>query len=208
MKTRKQIDRMIDRYLARRMPNEDGRYAKVTEADLGLLHEIVYALLSRKYESDGEGDLPVELQLIDRSQYERAIELRIPYIHRAESQAERLEIISRLATNAKVAADRLQTAVTWDMAMAIIERAKRDTRETSAPYTEDELLGILEGLNGEIAKYSRKGGRDIHHEHEDLQRIPVQESGNHDHPAAAPAAAGPGGEPHHVREEDPGGGDR
>lgn len=110
-KSRKKINGMIDRFLSeRKKNNRDGGWPEVTRKEFDQLVCILYALIERKYESDSEGALPIEFRLVDRTKCTRLHALPVPYLHKAKSLRERLEILSVMATNAKVAAESLQTA--------------------------------------------------------------------------------------------------
>lgn len=89
----------------------DGGYAPVEPKELDELRDIIDALIELKYESDVDGDRPVEVMLVDRTRYERPFVLPIPYTHskRPEDGKSELELLQTAAENhmtiAKVASD-------------------------------------------------------------------------------------------------------
>lgn len=110
MKSRKKINELIDRFLSERKTSLTEQWPEVSNREVRQLAGILSALIERKYESDSEGALPIEFRLVDRTKCSRLHSLPVPYLHKAKTLRERLEILSVMATNAKMAAEALQTA--------------------------------------------------------------------------------------------------
>lgn len=84
-----------------------GGWATVAENDIQKLGEIVRDLIACKYQTDADGDRPIDWQLIDRTKYEPSHFFPIPYTHRAKTAAEYERALDLAVGNVNVATSRL-----------------------------------------------------------------------------------------------------
>jgi hypothetical protein len=66
-------------WLARPKINSKGGYAKVSDADLEELEELVQTLIETRWGRDPDGDLPIEFTLVNRTTHERLQYFPVPY---------------------------------------------------------------------------------------------------------------------------------
>ncbi len=105
------LDGLIDRFLEDHRESEGG-YAKITSEDISLLREIVQWLIELKCDSDPDGDLPIEFEVVNRRTHERMYYGQVPYreSYDPEDEQERIpfmEMVRVLQMNLNIAASRL-----------------------------------------------------------------------------------------------------
>lgn len=104
---------IIDKFLAQRIPSHGGR-APVTEADFEALSIIINLLIESKWEPDADGDYPVEFHLVDRTRFEPAHFLDLPYLFKITSPGPELDMYQhRASRNAITALETMQRALDW-----------------------------------------------------------------------------------------------
>ena len=70
---------MIDQFLENHRESHRGGWAKITPADVSQLREIVHELIELKCDKDADGDLPIEVHLVNRRTHERMHYRPYPY---------------------------------------------------------------------------------------------------------------------------------
>ena len=100
----KDVESFIER---QSLCDENSGWPKVDAKDWVVLSLIIGRLIALKWQDDCDGDRPVEFKLRDRTKYESGWELALPYLHKAKTEAEEQEILSRAMTNAHSAMERL-----------------------------------------------------------------------------------------------------
>jgi hypothetical protein len=120
------ISDRIAAFLANGQTPSGGGFAPVTEADLEQLHGIFGALIAAKYETDPDGDLPIEFILTDRTRFERPMHLAIPYTHKPYPNLSEMEL-------ELLVADRFQALASFatDRASRHLRAATNNLRETA-----------------------------------------------------------------------------
>jgi len=92
-------------------------WALITNDDLSKLRAIIYELLERKCDLDADGDLPVQVKLINRRLFEPMHSHEIPYREHWDEDHENYvrvnpgERLRLMAGNVRTAADRLDTEI-------------------------------------------------------------------------------------------------
>jgi len=89
----------------------DGGWAPVEKQDMIQLSDIIQALISAKWQPDADGDLPVEVGIVDRTRYEPQPGIAVRYFHKAQSDAERMDIIRQHMLNVRAASSRLDAVL-------------------------------------------------------------------------------------------------
>jgi hypothetical protein len=103
------LDGLIDRFLEDHRES-DGGYAKVTTEDIRELHEIVQWLIELKCDTDPDGDLPIEFEIVNRRTHERMHYGQVPYRDGETGESiPFLEMMRILQMNLNIAANRLDT---------------------------------------------------------------------------------------------------
>lgn len=59
--------------------DSDGGYAKVSDADFGELADLIHVLVKARWGEDEDGDLPVEVTLVNRTTHKRLLFVPVPY---------------------------------------------------------------------------------------------------------------------------------
>lgn len=85
----------------------DGGWAKVEDAEVDQLRDIISGLIATKYEPDPDGAHPIEVEIVNRNKYERMHFFQVPYTHKNKEAA-----VSAHILNLKIAAQRLND-VQW-----------------------------------------------------------------------------------------------
>ena len=101
------LETMLAEFLKHRSKCKNSGWAEVAEGDIEKLHAIILKILEMKYERDCDNSLPVEVDLVDRTRFERLHHVLVPYEHMAKTNDERMEILSRLNANARIAVEAL-----------------------------------------------------------------------------------------------------
>ncbi len=105
------LDNMIDRFLEDRRESHHGGWAKITPEDVTLLREIVHELIELKCELDADGDLPIEVHLVNRRTHERIHHSAPPYKEQEDYEISHSDLMRVLTGNLMSAASRLDTEV-------------------------------------------------------------------------------------------------
>jgi len=90
-----------------------GGYAPVSEADLKALAQLIRDLIGLKWGADPDGDVPVEVDLVDRTRFERLHFWPMPYTHKGDDANEMPAFERALDValyNLSVAAGKVETA--------------------------------------------------------------------------------------------------
>jgi hypothetical protein len=122
-----QISERIAAFLANGQTPSQGGFAAVAEDELEQLHGIIHALIGAKYEVDPDGDLPVEFSLVDRTRFERPMQVAIPYTHKPYQNYGEVELHLLVA-------DRFQNLASYasERAARHLRSATMDLQETAA----------------------------------------------------------------------------
>ena len=88
-----------------------GDYATVLEEDEKQLHKLLYALRKAKFETDCDGDYPIEFEIINRHKYERMNFRPQPYTHKAKTTEDFIRCIEAAKTNVIMATSQLDIAL-------------------------------------------------------------------------------------------------
>lgn len=105
----KTITEKIEQFLKEPRESECGGWAPVTGTDIDQLAEIIRALISAKWGGDADGDLPIEVRIVDRTVFQRMHYFPIPYQYKAEDEMAKQDILDRLSMNAQTAIGELST---------------------------------------------------------------------------------------------------
>jgi hypothetical protein len=100
--------KLIDKFLAERRVS-DGGYAPATEDDINLLYQVVDSLLLEKWQEDLDGDLPVDIKIVNRHTHERMYYRPVPYLHKCKTQRDFLDHINTVMGNLSSAAERARS---------------------------------------------------------------------------------------------------
>ena len=119
---KKSLNKMLAEFLKHRSKSKNGCWAEVSEGDVEKLYSIIVRILEMKYQRDCDNSLPVEVDLVDRTKFERSHYFKIPYEHLAKSDEERMEILSLLNTNSRIASGGLDRHVKM---LDMIRRSKK-----------------------------------------------------------------------------------
>lgn len=110
------LDNMIDRFLEDRRESHRGGWAKITPEDVTLLREIVHELIELKCELSADGDLPIEVKLVNRRTHERMHYSPVPYREQRDDRGATTiipfqDMLRVLTGHVSMAASRLDTEV-------------------------------------------------------------------------------------------------
>ena len=87
----------------------EGGWAKVDEKDILHLGEIIHTIIRAKYDSDQDGDYPINYNLIDRTKYEPHYYREVPYSHEVKNEEENRFRLECLMDNLQIATERLNS---------------------------------------------------------------------------------------------------
>lgn len=104
------LDTLIDRFLKDHRES-DGGWAMITPEDVTLLWKIIRELIELKCEKDADGDLPIEVHLVNRRTHERMHYDALPYREQADYEISHSDLMRCLTGNLMTAAERLNTEV-------------------------------------------------------------------------------------------------
>ena len=79
----------IEKFLSERKKSAGG-WAPVSNDEIKQLYNIINLLIEEKYEEDVDGDLPVEVEVINRHLYQRMDFRPVPYRHKIETEDDEL----------------------------------------------------------------------------------------------------------------------
>lgn len=79
---------------------------KDEEGDVRALYDIVYDIIRLKFGTDCDGDVPIDVDLVDRTRFEAAHVIHIPYGEDADED-KRLDILYRAMGNVQIATERV-----------------------------------------------------------------------------------------------------
>ncbi len=127
----------VSDWLEKGQVKSDGGYAPVSGGDFQELEEIICALIRARWEIDPDGDLPVEVTLVNRTTHQRLHYRPVPYgrpedhpIAQAKVDA---EVLDRSLSNLRLAMEDLSYGRTFDLFKFI--------RDLDAPAEADEEAG-------------------------------------------------------------------
>lgn len=83
---RKQLDKLIDGFLEERIKSSHGDWAPATQEHLNEMGEIVKRLIRLKFETDADGDFPVEGVFVNRTEGRLGYPAIIRYRHNMTTQ--------------------------------------------------------------------------------------------------------------------------
>lgn len=126
------VAKAIGRFLATRS-RSDGGFAPVGKDDIQDLYRVMEAIFEAKYERDPDGDLPINIVLVDRTQYEPVHHMLIPYRHlieRGEGDVAALldDRLDRILTNLRTCSESASTEMKMremDRMAIAVEEAKK-----------------------------------------------------------------------------------
>lgn len=125
-----------------------GGYAPVEDGDMNDLAQILRMLIERKWETDPDGDRPVDWELIDRTKYEpMPYRRQIPYRHHDEGLdpigKEELasEVLEACITNAQSAMQRLNTEA------RILQSHRLDRQKQRATFQQGQAIRCVKGVD-------------------------------------------------------------
>ena len=99
--------KLVGKFLEHRSES-DGGWAPVGDNDIDDLRAIVDMLIQAKYEQDPDGDIPIDIKILDRTKYESSYYFPILYSHRDYDDEElQYRILEDLAFNASAASEAL-----------------------------------------------------------------------------------------------------
>jgi len=101
VRERKALNGLIDKFLAEKRVS-DGGWAPVTEQDLRQLCSLMDRIIRMKWGKDPDGDLPIELEVVDRTRFQRMHYAPVPYEQDADG-ALGLERLGIVLLNANIA---------------------------------------------------------------------------------------------------------
>ena len=107
---RSALDKRINEFLTDRRMG-DGGWAPVTERDLNQLCAIIDWLIKMKWETDPDGDFPINWKVIDRTRFEPMHYHPVPYEHKARDDAALADRLSTVLTNADIATHALSMSL-------------------------------------------------------------------------------------------------
>jgi len=98
---RKLINR-IDKFLMEKRRSTGG-WAEVKLVDVDQLADIIRELIKLKFAKDPDGDLPIEVQLVDRTRFEPMLYRPVRYSHRVKNIGELRDILDGHGFNLDIA---------------------------------------------------------------------------------------------------------
>ena len=108
------IKKIEDFVATRSVSDGDGR-APVAEGEAAELRDIFEAILEAKYESDLDGDLPINVSVLDRTKYEAMLFGAIPYLYKIKDRMKSRDVVKhamRMATmNLNIAHTQLEQVI-------------------------------------------------------------------------------------------------
>lgn len=100
------LAKSIDEFLTERRKS-DGGYAPVTELDFNQLCTIIDRIVKMKWSKDPDGDLPIEVEVIDRTRFEPMHYAPVPYEHEVKNALEQGQRLSIVLMNSQIASREL-----------------------------------------------------------------------------------------------------
>lgn len=94
------IDCALSDLLSERRESRGG-YAPITRQDMRDFARLIHHVIEAKWERDPDGDLPIEVVIVNRNTHYRMYYQRVPYAH--EEDADLMLIFRRLRTNVSIA---------------------------------------------------------------------------------------------------------
>lgn len=104
----KKLLERVETFAATQTPSSPGGgWAPVADGEISELAGILHDLIACRYQTDADGDTPINFHLIDRTKYEPSHFFPIPYTHRAKTSAEYERALDLAMGNVNVATSRL-----------------------------------------------------------------------------------------------------
>jgi hypothetical protein len=146
------IAKVVDFVNERR--KSDGGYAPVEEDDFGMLSELIHELIALKWESDPDGDFPINVKIINRKTHWPLHYMPLYYDHHVEDGEVPFDAYMRMFTiNASIFQKELESALRLMARMGQVETASREAVTTLSTFLEKEKADELwPGSLGSIRK--------------------------------------------------------
>jgi len=109
----KRLEEAIKKFLSERRESKFGEYAEVTQKDMENLFYVIELLISQKWDSDADGDYPVEVKVVDRHKFARSSYVLVPYLHKCKTSADIQDYINRVMINVSIAGEELRSGSAW-----------------------------------------------------------------------------------------------
>lgn len=107
--TKEDLLERISRFLDERKDGK-GNYAPVTDQELTKLYNIFYGLLGLKYAEDCDGDLPIQVKIIDKTKYQSLHFFPVPHLGLGSNLKEVEKYTSLAYTNLSMAEEQMRLA--------------------------------------------------------------------------------------------------
>jgi len=137
---------------------QDGPY--LDRNKLSVFYDKVRAMAVEMFGEDSDGDIPLDINVVDRTRYSRLHFLPIPYDDKVKGPSELAELIRRLLINLKVASDEVDRFFRClefqDFDFADVIQAAKDTPPTVHAATDEMLSATDEMLSAEHAQMSAR----------------------------------------------------
>lgn len=114
---RQELHDAIDAFIDVHKDADYGDYANVDPTEIDELHKIVYSIVDLKYDTDCDGDSPIQVVILDKTRYRFIIDPFYLFVEHfgsndnVETFVEHNGLIDKLGMVIKVASDQLYNAL-------------------------------------------------------------------------------------------------
>lgn len=78
--TKKKLFESLEAFLETKVPcGSGGGWAKVSDEEFEKLYELFYGIVEAKYSKDADGDIPIQVKLVNRNTHEKLHYFPVPY---------------------------------------------------------------------------------------------------------------------------------
>lgn len=111
MTTINELIRAIEGFIEERKESKSGECSEVTKDEIFDLSEIIYAIISLKYEENVYGDFPVRFKIWDETKYRMPPFSEHLHPHLVKTENEKKKLIDTLIHNVAVASSDLDMSI-------------------------------------------------------------------------------------------------
>ena len=95
---KQELHDMLEKFLSTQSKS-DGGWAAVSYEDMENLYDIFHKIIEMKYEVDADGDVPVQVKLVDRTKFQKLPYLPLPLMGGYPKSAEEFQDALRYASS-------------------------------------------------------------------------------------------------------------